>query len=226
MVTVLLPMYVLLITLAPWFVRAVLGERWRGTEPLIQLLGLVGLVGLFGEVCVPLFRGLGHPKWVVVLELVQSGLVVALLWAAIGRYDAVGAALAWLTGTAVSHLLHYWVARRLLENPLAGLWLPAALVSTASLVGAAVVVALWQFLDGPAGFAVAGAPRVDHDSNSRLDVRSSVQSGPRIGVDPDVPKVCSAHERGGRTVTRRRNHPRSACPWTLVGNYVYRVHHP
>jgi lipopolysaccharide exporter len=155
MVTVLLPMYVLLISLAPWFVHAVLGERWRGTEPLIQVLGLVGLVGLFGEVCVPLFRGLGRPKWVVVLELVQSGLVIALLWFAIGRYGAVGAALAWLTGIAVSQLLHYLVARWLLESPLAGVWLPAALVSTASLVGAAVAVALRQFLDGLAGFAVA-----------------------------------------------------------------------
>jgi O-antigen/teichoic acid export membrane protein len=154
-VTVLLPVYVLLISLAPWFVQDVLGERWRGTEPLIQLLGLVGLVGLFGELCVPLFRGLGHPKWVVMLELVQSGLVIALLWIAIGRYGAVGAALAWLTGIAVSQLLHYWVARWLLESPLAGVLLPVALVSTASLVGAAAGVAVRQFVDGLAGFAVA-----------------------------------------------------------------------
>jgi lipopolysaccharide exporter len=154
-VTVLLPMYVLLISLAPWFVQEVLGERWRGTEPLIQVLGLVGLVGLFGELCVPLFRGLGHPKWVVVLELVQSGLVIALLWMAIGRYGAVGAALAWLTGIAVSQLLHYWVAHWLLESPLAGVLLPVALVSTASLVGAAAGVALRPFVGGLAGFAVA-----------------------------------------------------------------------
>jgi O-antigen/teichoic acid export membrane protein len=154
MVTVLLPVYVLLISLAPWFVQDVLGERWRGTEPLIQVLGLVGLVGLFGELCVPLFRGLGHPKWVVVLELVQSSLVIALLWAAIGRYGALGAALAWLTGIAVSQLLHFWVARWLLERPLAGVSLPVAFVSTASLVGAAIAVALSQFLDGLLGFLV------------------------------------------------------------------------
>jgi O-antigen/teichoic acid export membrane protein len=155
MVTVLLPLYVLLISLAPWFVQDFLGERWRGTEPLIQVLGLVGLVGSFGELCVPLFRGLGHPKWVVALESVQSGIVVALLWTVIGRYGAVGAALAWLTGIAISQLLHFWVARWVLERPLAGVSLPAALVSAASLVGAATAVILRQFVDGPVGFAIA-----------------------------------------------------------------------
>ena len=154
-VTFLLPVYVLLISLAPWFVQDVLGGRWSGTGPLIQVLGLAGLVSLFGEVCVPLFRGLGHPKWVVVLELIQSSLVVALLWSVVSRYGAVGAALAWLTGLGVSQVLHYWVARWLLESPLAGVWRPLALVSTASLVGAAIAVALSQILDGLLGFVVA-----------------------------------------------------------------------
>jgi O-antigen/teichoic acid export membrane protein len=155
MVTVLLPVYVLVISLAPWFVQDVLGERWRGTEPLIQVLGLAGLIGLFGELCVPLFRGVGHPKWVVGLELVQSGLVVALLWTAIGRYGAVGAALAWLTGIAVSQSLHFWGARRLLDDPLAGVLRPVALVSAVSLVGAATALAVRQLVGGPAGFAIA-----------------------------------------------------------------------
>jgi len=155
MVTFLLPLYVLLISLAPWFVQDVLGERWRGTELLIQVLGLVGLAGLFGEVCVNLFRGLGHPKWVVALELVQSSLVMVLLWTVVGRYGAVGAALAWLIGTAVSQLLHFWVARRLVERPLAGVWLPVAFVGLASVVGAATAVTLRQIVAGLVGFAVA-----------------------------------------------------------------------
>jgi hypothetical protein len=70
-------------------------------------------------------------------------------------YGAVGVALAWLTGIAISQLLHFWVARWVLERPLAGVSLPAALVWAASLVGAATAVILRQFVDGPVGLAIA-----------------------------------------------------------------------
>jgi PST family polysaccharide transporter len=154
-VTLLLPLNLFLMSLAPQLVHDVLGERWIGTEPLIQLLSLVGIAGLFGEACGPLFRGMGYPKWVLALELVQSGLVVGLLWALTSRYGAVGAALAWLMGVVASQVLNFVFARRLVNHPLAGALLPIACVFIASSAGAATVVALGQLVAGLGGFVVA-----------------------------------------------------------------------
>ena len=54
-----------------------------------------------------------------------------------------------------SQLLHFLVARRLVERPLAGVWLPLAFVLTASIAGAATAMIVTRFVAGLAGFAVA-----------------------------------------------------------------------
>ena len=107
MTTVLVPSYVLLICVAPRLVADVLGERWIGTETIIQLLALVGIVGLFGDMTGPLFRGLGYPQWLFSIEVCQSTLVVVLLWTLTGRYGVLGAAFAWLIATGSSQIVSF-----------------------------------------------------------------------------------------------------------------------
>ncbi|MGH2524323.1 MAG: oligosaccharide flippase family protein, partial [Anaerolineales bacterium] len=46
MAVLLIPVHTLIIALAPSLVRNVLGPRWAGAEPVIQVLALAGLVGL------------------------------------------------------------------------------------------------------------------------------------------------------------------------------------
>jgi lipopolysaccharide exporter len=154
-VTCLLPLYVFLISLAPWVVQDVFGARWTGTEPLIRLLALVGIAGLFGDTCGPLFRGLGYPKWALAVEFVQSCLVVVLAWSLTRRYGASGTAFAWLIGVAVSQLLYFVLARRVVERPLAGASLPASLVLVSSIAGAGAAVAVRQLVPGAGGLLMA-----------------------------------------------------------------------
>jgi O-antigen/teichoic acid export membrane protein len=153
----LLPVYVLLISFAPWLVQDVLGQRWLGTELVIQLLACVGIAGLFGDTTGPLFRGLGHPGWILAIEVIQSTLVILLLWSLTGRYGVVGAALAWLIAIASSQVVSFIFARRILQRPLAGSIVPMAVVLLASLAAALTVFVLRQVVSGVAGLLMAVA---------------------------------------------------------------------
>jgi O-antigen/teichoic acid export membrane protein len=66
----LLPICALIIVLAPSLVENILGPRWEATVPLIRLLALVNVVGLLGETVVPIFKGMGQPSRLAILELV------------------------------------------------------------------------------------------------------------------------------------------------------------
>ena len=148
MTTVLAPSYILLICVAPRLVGDVLGERWIGTETIIQLLALVGIAGLFGDMTGPLFRGLGYPHWLFSIEVCQSTLVVVLLWTLTGRYGVLGAAFAWLIATGSSQIVSFLLARRIFRNPLAGLAPPLASVLLASLAGALASLAVTWLVMG------------------------------------------------------------------------------
>jgi O-antigen/teichoic acid export membrane protein len=155
MTTVLLPAYVLLICVAPRLVGDVLGDRWNGTETIIQLLAIVGIIGLFGDSTGPLFRGLGYPHWLFSIELCQSSLVVVLLWTLTGRYGVLGAALAWLIATSSSQVVSFILARRILRNPLAGSALSVGSILVASLIGALTAGAVTQRVMGVTGLLIA-----------------------------------------------------------------------
>jgi lipopolysaccharide exporter len=158
--TFLLPSYVLLIALAPWLVHDVLGARWTGTEPLIQILALAGVVGLFGDTCGPLFQGLGRTRWILAVEFFQSGVVLALVWMLTTQHGVFGASLAWLIAICSSQLLNLFLARRLVDRPLANAAVPVGAIAFASIVGAAVITgahAVMSGINGLIGAAALGA---------------------------------------------------------------------
>ena len=137
--------------MAPRLVEHVLGDRWVGTETIIQLLAVVGIVGLLGDGTGPLFRGLGHPRWIFVVEVCQSGLVVALMWALTRRFGVIGAALAWLIATASAQMVSLILVERLLQNPLKGSALPVGSILIASVAGALVAIGVTEVVVGLAG---------------------------------------------------------------------------
>ncbi len=155
MTTVLLPAYFVLIAVAPRLVADVLGEHWRGTELIIQLLAGVGIAGLFGDASGPLFRGLGYPNWILSIEVWQSSLVILLLWSLTGRYGVVGAALAWLIATCSSQVLSFVLTHRVVRNPLAESIAPIGMIVFASTTGALTAVAVQRGVAGAAGLVMA-----------------------------------------------------------------------
>jgi lipopolysaccharide exporter len=191
MATVLFPAYVFLICVAPRLVADVLGERWLGTEPIIQLLALVGIVGLFGDTSGPLFRGLGYPQWILSIEVWQSSLIIVLLWRLTGQYGVLGAAMAWLIAVGSSQVVSLVLAHRIIRNPLAGAMLPLAIVLLASLAGALTAVAVTRLLPGIAGLlsALSGAACTTTAVLWFCDER--LELGLRIDLSLAFPQVAS-----------------------------------
>jgi lipopolysaccharide exporter len=152
----LLPVSLLLAALAPGLVEHVLGPRWQGIVPLISLLALVNVVGLFGDTLAPILKGMGRPSYLALIEFVQSGLLVILIWALANWFGLVGAAVAWLLAVGASQLLSLLFVRRLLPKPMVGLGHPLSLILLISVVGAATAWGVDRALPGLAGFILGG----------------------------------------------------------------------
>jgi lipopolysaccharide exporter len=153
----LIPACALLIALAPRLVAELLGSRWEGTAPLIQILAVASIVSLFGEAVVPILNGLGQPQKVAAVELVQSGLLVIFIWLLARRYGSLGVALAWLPALVIAQLISARFLRRLLDRPLRGLAPPLGAITAATALGAAVAVSAERAVTGMLGLFAAGA---------------------------------------------------------------------
>jgi PST family polysaccharide transporter/lipopolysaccharide exporter len=112
---ILLPAYGLLIALAPG-VTDLLGTRWAGTAPIVQILAVACVIGLFGEVLTPVLMGRGRSDRVLRLEVIQSAVLLAGLWPLISRFGLRGAALAWLVANATTQAACVFYARRMLPG--------------------------------------------------------------------------------------------------------------
>jgi O-antigen/teichoic acid export membrane protein len=153
--TLLYPVSALIIALAPTFVEQILGPKWQGTEPVIRILSLATMIGLFGEVVVPLLKGLGLPYKITIIELVQSIVVIILVWGFASRYGVVGAALAWLPAVTMSQFISAYFINPLLHKPFAKLVRPMLVIILATVLGAAVALVVGQFIPGLFGFGLA-----------------------------------------------------------------------
>jgi O-antigen/teichoic acid export membrane protein len=151
----LFPACALLIVLAPSLVTTVLGQRWQGTAPMIQLLALVNIVGLFGDTVGPILKGVGRPNRLAILELIQSSLLMIVIWSLADRYGVVSAAVAWLAAVSVSQLLSALFVQQALPKSLAGLVRPTLAIAAAS--GAGAWIASWVATTVPGLLGVVAA---------------------------------------------------------------------
>jgi O-antigen/teichoic acid export membrane protein len=157
MMAILVPLYTLLITLAPTLVDDVLGSRWVGTAPVIRILALAGLFGLFGDAVIPLLKGAGQPYKVAALEAVQSILIIALVQWLATNYGLIGAAFAWLPAIASSQILAGIFLARILDRPFASLTRPMLSIIIASGLGALVGLTVDEFISGLFGFILSAS---------------------------------------------------------------------
>lgn len=152
----LVPIFTLIAVLAPALVTHVLGERWKGTEQIIQLLAIIGILGLVTDIAVPAFKGLGYPFNVTLIEGAQSlSLVLFIVWFT-RRFGLLGAPLAWFPAIFGSLVLAVIFLRRLLPRPFAGLMWPLVAIGLVSLLGGVVATAVYQISPTFIGFILAG----------------------------------------------------------------------
>jgi hypothetical protein len=137
-------------------VTHILGERWQGTEPIIQLLAIIGILGLVTDIVVPAFKGLGYPFKFALIEGAQSLLLVLFIYLFIPSWGLIGAPLAWFPAIFGSLLVAVFYLHRILPHPFAGLKRPMLAMMMAALSGGAVAAAVYQNLPTFAGFILAG----------------------------------------------------------------------
>jgi O-antigen/teichoic acid export membrane protein len=152
---VVVPASALLAVLAPRLVGHLLGARWEGSVPLIQILALVNIVGLLEEVVGPLLQGIGRPDRVAYLRAVMTICLLLLLWPLTSAFGLIGAALAWVPAVLGTQLLAFAYLRKMLDGPPQGLAsrLLAMLAGTAAATAVAAVSA--SLLQGPIGLGLA-----------------------------------------------------------------------
>jgi O-antigen/teichoic acid export membrane protein len=84
MLALLLPTSLIMIVLIPDLVAVVLGERWIGATTVMQLLVAVCVAGVVGDSIIPLLKGVGSPKKVAALDLLQLVIVIPAAWSRSG----------------------------------------------------------------------------------------------------------------------------------------------
>jgi O-antigen/teichoic acid export membrane protein len=114
----LYPVCALIIVLSPILVQDILGAKWNGTVPLIQILALVTMIGLLGDVTIPLVKGFGQPYRVTQIELVQTSSLLLIIWFFTSRFGTVGAALAWLPAIIGVQILCIYFIWNIFHDPL------------------------------------------------------------------------------------------------------------
>jgi O-antigen/teichoic acid export membrane protein len=151
----LLPPLAILIALAP-AVPEILGIKWAGAAPLIQILSVAAMVCLFGDTAVPLLQGLGRPSRVSILEALQSSILILGALALTGPLGLMGAVSSWVLACAASFLMALVFVHRMIDRPYAGIvgLLLAILCATAA--GGLLAYLLYGVMPSGAGAVAAG----------------------------------------------------------------------
>jgi lipopolysaccharide exporter len=109
-----LPVALALVLAADPIVPALLGERWSPAIGPLRLLGVYGLVKSFAAPSNEVFKGLGHPKYGLLFEVIFSLPVLPALLLLVPAIGINGAPLALLIGLCCSGIPAFIVCLRLL----------------------------------------------------------------------------------------------------------------
>lgn len=155
LMALLYPVSALIIVLSPVLVQSILGEKWNGTVPLIQILGLVTMIGLLSDATVPLVKGFGQPYRATQIELVQSSTLLLMIWFFTSRYGTIGAALAWLPAIIFIQILCLHFLREIFHEPLHEARKPLFAILLATVGGTGISFLVIQLLPNIPGLVIA-----------------------------------------------------------------------
>jgi PST family polysaccharide transporter/lipopolysaccharide exporter len=187
----LLPPFAILIALAP-AVPEVLGAKWTGVAPLIQILSVAAMIGLYADTAVPLFQGLGRPSRVSILEAAQSSILILGVLALTGPFGLIGAVSSWVLALFASLLIALAFVSRLIRKPYEGITGLLAAIACATIAGGLLAYGLHGVLPGVAGAIAAGLISISaawgglwlSDGKWGLGLRVSITLlFPRLGVE-------------------------------------------
>jgi O-antigen/teichoic acid export membrane protein len=198
MAVLLYPVCLMMIALARPFVVEVLGAKWSGTEPVIQILVLATVIGIFGDAVVETLNGLGRPEKRARMVLVQNLLLISLVWVLSRNFGIIGTALAWLPSIVASQIVGIVSLRQVLPQPLEGLGRPLLIIAIASLGGGMAAYEISQYLTGIGGLLVTGTAAslvtflllwISGRGYSMGFIQDVITIFPRVGAFLRIPEV-------------------------------------
>jgi lipopolysaccharide exporter len=95
-------------------VRVLMGRRWGGIVPIVQVLAFAGLFRSIGATAGPVFQGLDRPRVQTLVAFVELGLLAGLLVPLTLWMGPVGTAVAATIGGGCGAAASLWVVSRLL----------------------------------------------------------------------------------------------------------------
>lgn len=155
LMALLFPISALIIVLAPVLVQDILGSKWEGTVPLIQILSLVTMIGLLGDATIPLVKGFGQSYRVTQIEMVQSSTLIVMVWFFASRYGAVGAALAWIPAILCVQIVCLYFIQSIFHDSLKEVRKPLLAILLATVAGTGMAYLAIHALPNILGLVVA-----------------------------------------------------------------------
>jgi O-antigen/teichoic acid export membrane protein len=198
MAVLLYPACLMMIALARPFVAEVLGAKWNGTEPVLQILVLATVIGIFGDAVVETLNGLGRPEKRARMTFVLNLTLISLVWVLSSNLGIIGASLAWLPAIIASQIVGIVSLRQVLPQPLEGLGRPLLIIAIASLAGAVTAFGITRYLSGIGGLVVAGSTAslvtflllwISGRGYSMGFIQDVITIFPRVGAFLQIPEV-------------------------------------
>ena len=139
---VLVPLYAIVIALAPSLVAQLVGPQWMGAVPAIQVLAAAAVVGVVANVATPVLLGRGLTTAVALIFALRSLAIVAVVWSLAAHLGLAGACFAWVVAEALGAGLSWFAVRRFLPDAFDAVARPGIATIGAAGVGAAVAAGL------------------------------------------------------------------------------------
>lgn len=155
MISLLIPVYILMIFLSSSLVSHLIGDKWLDIIPLIQMLAVVGIFGTVGEATVPLFKGLGHPQRYALLEGAQSTLLIGFTLIFSTYYGIAGVCYAWFPAITGALILSLQYLRSNLGLRYMTLVKQVAIVLGASIVGSILAYVIDRSIHSIVGLTIS-----------------------------------------------------------------------
>lgn len=157
LVALLLPAYIVLVTLAPALTRDVLGPRWAESTPLISLLAAAAVLGLIADAVFPMLKGRGKPQRITMLLAIRTVVLLAVVWPLADAYGVVGAAFATIAAELAVQIFAVAYARSSLPSPFAGVGRVVAAAALAGGLGAVAGLGIDALVGPPIGVIPAAS---------------------------------------------------------------------
>lgn len=98
------------------FTRIVLGEKWLPIVPIIQILSVFGLTRSFGATTGPLFQGIGKPKILTYLTLLQLILLAIIIYPLTIQLGIYGTSIAVVLANLITQTIAGYIVIKLVKT--------------------------------------------------------------------------------------------------------------